>query len=86
MLRKKKNVAFLNRNFKRRLARRFHHTQDNVSLQLIEEFFSRIVMIIAPLVRSSHHCHHHFAVFPHLRVAHRRLELLFVLRQSTLES
>ena len=63
----------------------FHHAQRNVAFQLIEEFFGRIVVIVAALVRAADHGHHHFAVFPHLRIAHRRFELILVLFDPSLK-
>src|SRR5947209_13155650 len=64
-----KNIALFDRNFNRRLSRRLHQPKKDVTLQLIKEFFRRIVMVIAPLIRPAHNRDHDLAVFPHLRVA-----------------
>src|SRR6516162_2811142 len=53
MLGKKKNLAFLNRNILRGLARLIDNAQNNVTLELIEELLRRIVMIVAALIRSA---------------------------------
>src|SRR5690348_5324388 len=74
-----KDLALFDRNLERRLARSFNKAKKNVALQLVEKFFRRIIMIVAPVVRTTDYGNHHFAVFPHLRIADRRLEFLFVL-------
>src|SRR5438309_7081915 len=56
-----KNVALVNRNFYRRLARSLHQAKKNVSLQLVEEFLGRVVVIVAPLIGAAHHRHHKLA-------------------------
>src|SRR5215472_1928801 len=76
MLGKKKDLAFLDRDILRRFAGLFDDTQHNVALKLIEKFLGRIVMIIAALVRATHNSDHELAVFPHLCVAHGRLQLV----------
>src|ERR1700751_3755131 len=50
MLGKQEYLPFLNRDFERRLARRFHQAKKNIALQLIKEFFRRVVVIIAPVI------------------------------------
>src|SRR5579863_5039272 len=79
MFGQQENLAFFDGNFKRRLSRFFHHANRNIALQLVEELFRGIVVIIASLVRSPHDRDHHLAVFPHLRITDRRLEFVFVL-------
>src|SRR5579862_6444255 len=78
VLGKKKDLAFSDGNFQRRFTRRLDHSQRNITFQLIEKFFRGIIMIIAPLIRPADHGDHHLTVFPHLRIADRRLELLFI--------
>ena len=79
VLRQQKDLALFDRNLERRLARSLHDAKKNVALQLVEKFFGRIVVIIAPLVGTSDHGHHHLAVLPHLRISHGRFEFFFVL-------
>src|SRR3984893_14911210 len=57
------DVAFIDWNFQRGFARRFHHANRNISLQLIKEFFRRVIMVISPLIWSTHNRHHHLSVF-----------------------
>src|ERR1700680_693879 len=74
-----KDLALVYRNLDRRLARSIHGANKNVALHLVEKLFGRIIVIIAALVGTSDHGHHHLAVLPHLRIAHRWFELFFVL-------
>src|SRR5579872_1779260 len=85
MLRQQKDLALFDRNLQRRLARNFHDAEKNVSFELVEKLLRRIVVIVTPIVRSSNDRDHHLAVFPHLRVAHGRFELFFVLVDPTLK-
>src|ERR1700730_5481805 len=85
MLGQKKYLAFSDRYFQRRLARRLHDSKRNVSLQLIKEFLGGVVVIIAPLIWAADNSDHHFAVFPDLGVAHWRLKLLFIFIDPRLE-
>src|SRR5579862_5152586 len=57
-----KNIALFDRNLEGRLAGSLHDTKKNVALQLVKEFFGRIVMIVATLVGTSDHSYHHLAV------------------------
>src|SRR5579863_5224923 len=79
VLGQKKDFALFDWNFKRRLARSLHEPKKNIALQLIEKFFGRIVMIIAPIVGPAHNRDHHLAVFPNLRISYWRLEFFSVL-------
>src|SRR5258708_6176057 len=78
VLGQKKYFALFDWHFQWRLARRLHEPECDVSLQLVEEFFRGIVVIVAALVGPTHHGDHHLAVFPNLRISDGRLELLFV--------
>src|SRR4029077_17202026 len=44
------DAAFIDWNFQRGVARRFHHANKNIPFQLIKEFFGRVVMVISPLI------------------------------------
>src|SRR5271169_5810388 len=76
MLGQKENFTFLNGYVLWRLTRLFDDAQNDVTFQLIEELFRGIVMIVAALVRATDYSDHKLAVFPYLRVAHRRLQLV----------
>ena len=52
VLRQKKHLPLSDGYFQRRFSRRFHHAKNYVSLQLVEELFRRVVMIIETLVRA----------------------------------
>src|ERR1700723_3291215 len=85
VLGQQKDLALSDRNLERRLAGSLHDAKKNVALQLVEKFFGWIVVIIAPLVGTSDHGHHHLAIFPHLRISHRRFELFFVFFNPSLK-
>lgn len=78
VLRQKKNLALFNRYIQRRFPWRFHDSKNNIALQLIEKFFRRIVVVVAPLVWTAHDRYHQLTVFPDLRISYRRLELLLI--------
>src|SRR5579871_6815446 len=79
VFRQQKNFSLLDRYFNRRLSWSLDQPQKDVALELIKEFLGGIVMIVSPVIRTANHGHHHLSVFPHLGVAYRRLELLFIL-------
>jgi hypothetical protein len=54
----KKNISLIDRNFNRRFARGLHQSKKDVSLQLVEEFLGRVVVIVAPLIGSAHYRDH----------------------------
>src|SRR5580700_2659622 len=85
VFRKQKDFTFLDWKFDGRLARRFHQTKNDVAFQLVKELLGWIVVVISALVGTSDHSHHHLAVFPYLRVAHRRLELFLVVLYPALK-
>src|SRR5436853_7306331 len=85
VLRQKKNVAFFDWDLKWRFARTLHNAEENVSLELVEEFLCRIIMIVTSLVGAADYGHHHFPIFPHLRIANRRLELFSIFFNPCLE-
>src|SRR5271163_2667716 len=85
MLGQQENLAFLDRNLDRRLARRFHHANKNISLELVEKFLSRIIVIVHALIRAADHGHDHVAIVPDLRVSHRRLQFVAVRLNPTLK-
>src|SRR6202035_5593837 len=64
VLRQKKDLALSDGNLQGRLTRSFHEAKKNIALQLIKEFFRRIVVKIAPLIGTAYYGHHHLAVFP----------------------
>src|SRR5271167_45169 len=76
MLGKKENLSFLNGDVLWRLAGVLDDAQKNVALELVEELLSRIVMIVAALVRATDNSDHELAVFPHLRVTNGRLQFV----------
>src|SRR6202007_2010306 len=78
VLRQQKNLAFFDRNVDGGLAGILHDAKRNIALQLVEKLFVGIIVIIAPLVGTSDHGHHHFAVLPHLCISHRWFEFFFV--------
>src|SRR5579864_2639453 len=78
MLWEQENFSLLDRNFEWRVTRSFHQPEKNVALQLIKEFFRRIVVIITTVIWPANHRHHHLPVFPNLRIAHGWFELFFV--------
>src|SRR3984957_3129323 len=78
MFGQQKDLTFLDRNLDRGLARRFHDPDKNVSLELVEKFFSRIVVIVHALVGPADHRHDHVAIVPDLGVAHGRLQLVAI--------
>src|SRR5579871_2097506 len=50
MLWEQENFSLLDWNFEWRLTRSFHQPKKNVALQLIKEFFRRIVVIVATVI------------------------------------
>src|SRR5271169_4860818 len=76
MLGQKEDFTFLNWYVLWRLTRLFDDAQNDVTFQLIEELFRGIVMIVAALVRATDYSDHKLAVFPYLRVADGRLQLV----------
>ena len=79
------DVTFIDWNFQRGFARRFHHANKNIPFQLIKEFFGGVVMVISPLIWSAYNGHHHLAVFPNLSVTDWRLEFCLVLFHPALK-
>ena len=59
--------------------------QHHVALELVEELFHRIVVIVGALVRPADDLHGHLAVLEHLLVADRRLQQVLVLADPFLE-
>src|ERR1700723_2868653 len=85
VFRQQKDLTFLDWQVNGRVAHCFHQTKKNVAFQLVKELLGWIVVIVAALVGASDHSHHHLAVFPYLRVTHRRLELVLVFLYPTLK-
>src|SRR5579863_7567756 len=78
MLWQQKNFALLDGNLDRRFARRFHHANKNIALQLVEKFLGGIVVIVHTLVGSADDRHDNLAIVPYLGVSHRRFQFVAI--------
>src|SRR6266704_3859269 len=85
VLRQKEHFSLPHRKFNRSLPRLFDQAQYDVAFQLIEEFFRRIVMVVAALIRSTNDGDHELPVLPNLRVSDGRLEFVAVLVDPALQ-
>src|SRR6185369_1483442 len=85
VLRKQEHLSFADRDLYRWLAGFFDYAQLDVALELIKEFFGRVVVKVASLVRTTDHGDHELAVFPHLGIADGWLELVAVLFDPALQ-
>src|SRR6218665_618307 len=83
MRRQQENIALLQIDaFQSSL---IHDVQPGVALELVEEFFQRVVMEIGAMIRPANDGHHEIRVLPDLLVVDGRLEQVGVLLQPVLK-
>src|SRR5262245_201457 len=83
MRRQEEDVALPNRNVVEIAV--VDDLEHHVALELIEELFDGIVVVVRALVRTADDLHGHVAALEHLLVADRRFEQVLVLLDPALE-